>query len=114
MVQVLAIRRERRLARAHAPDDGEPEVEERNEHDDDRQQDRDERAEQLRAAELVVVADDAGSRCPVIAMAEVAISSPSMRAPASPMKSFAGLQFSGRNPMHAPMSTAAMNEARLK
>ena len=30
------------------------------------------------------------------------------------MNSFAGLQFSGRNPMHAPISTAAMNDARLK
>ena len=56
----------------------------------------------------------AGSSCPVIAIAEHAMSSPSMSAPESPMNSFAGLQFSGRKPMHAPMSTAAMNEARLK
>ena len=37
-----------------------------------------------------------------------------MSAPESPMKSFAGLQFSGRKPMHAPISTAAMKDARLK
>ena len=37
-----------------------------------------------------------------------------MRAPASPMKSFAGLQFSGRNPMQDPMSTAAMKVASEK
>ena len=37
-----------------------------------------------------------------------------MRAPASPMKSFAGLQFSGRNPTHAPISTAAMKDASEK
>ena len=42
------------------------------------------------------------------------MSSPSMSAPASPMNSFAGLQFRGRKPMHAPISTAAMNDARLK
>ena len=35
-----------------------------------------------------------------IAMADVAISSPSMSAPESPMNSFAGLQLSGRKPMH--------------
>ena len=45
------------LPARHAPDDGEAEVEQRQQHDDDRQQDRDERTEQLRPAELVVVAD---------------------------------------------------------
>ena len=34
-----------------------------------------------------------------------------MSAPESPMNSLAGLQFSGRKPMQAPISTAAMNEA---
>ncbi len=37
-----------------------------------------------------------------------------MSAPASPMKSFAGLQLSGRNPRHAPISTAAMKVASEK
>ena len=39
---------------------------------------------------------------------------PSTSAPESPMNSFAGLQFSGRNPTQAPSSTAARNVARLK
>jgi len=30
------------------------------------------------------------------------------------MKSFAGLQFNGRNPRHAPMRTAARKVERLK
>ena len=45
----------------------------------------------------------AGSILPVIAIADVAISRPSMSAPASPMNSLAGRQFSGRKPMHAPI-----------
>ncbi|CAH0259856.1 hypothetical protein SRABI128_03116 [Microbacterium sp. Bi128] len=49
-----------------------------------------------------------------MAIAELAMSRPSMRAPASPMNSFAGVQFMGRKPRHAPTSTAAMNDARLK
>ena len=60
VMEVLAIRRERRLALAHPSDDRESEVEQRQEHHDHREQDRDERAEQLGTAELVVVADDRG------------------------------------------------------
>jgi hypothetical protein len=51
---------------------------------------------------------------PVIEIAEHAMRRPSMRAPASPMNSRAGLQFSGRKPMHAPTSTAAMREDSVK
>ena len=56
----------------------------------------------------------AGSSWPVMATAELAMRSPSIRAPASPMKSFAGVQFMGRKPRHAPTRTAAMKDARLK
>ena len=88
VVQVLAVGAERRLARAQAPDHGEAEVEQRDDEHRERQQDRDEApgSELVRAAESTV-----GSSCPVTAMADVAISRPSSSAPASPMKSFAGL-----------------------
>ena len=55
-----------------------------------------------------------GSRFPVNTIAAVAISRPISRAPESPMKSFDGFQLSGRKPMHTPISTTAMNEARLE
>ncbi|MDF2492632.1 MAG: hypothetical protein K0Q58_1210 [Microbacterium sp.] len=56
----------------------------------------------------------AGFSWPVIAMADVAIRSPSIRAPESPMNIFARFQFSGRNPAQAPTRTTAMNDAKLK
>ena len=118
VVQVLAVGAERRLARAQPAEHGEAEVEEGHDEHRERQQDRDERGEQAARAEHVVGAaragESTGSICPVTATAEAAISIPTRSAPASPMKSRAGCQLSGRNPAHAPITTAAMNCARLK
>jgi len=51
---------------------------------------------------------------PVTDTALVAIRKPTSRAPASPMKSFAGCQLRMRNPEHAPTSTAVSRDGRLK
>ena len=55
-----------------------------------------------------------GSIWPVTEIAEVAMRSPTNRAPASPMNSFAGCQFNGRKPTQAPIRIAVVSEARLK
>ena len=85
VVQVLAVGAERRLARAQAAEDREPEVEQRHDQHRERQQDRDERGEQAARAEHVVgtarTRDAAGSIWPVTAIAEAAISIPTSRAP---------------------------------
>ena len=65
-------------------------------------------------ASCLVYCRDAMSTWPVTEMAEVAMSSPTSSAPASPMNSRAGCQLSGRKPTQAPTSTAVSRDARLK
>ena len=55
-----------------------------------------------------------GFSWPVTEIAAVDMSSPMSIEPASPMKSFAGCQLSGRKPAQAPTSTIASSDARLK
>ena len=55
-----------------------------------------------------------GSMLPVIEIVAAASSSPSSSAPASPMKSRAGLKLCGRKPTQTPTSAAVMKVAAEK
>ena len=57
--------------------------------------------------------ENGSSDWPPTAIVDAASSSPSMSAPLSPMKMLAGLKLNGRNPMHTPAVTTAINGPTL-